>query len=106
MHCTYFCITRDTTQSSSFPWWEPPEGYEPIPYDSNVHGECWLHKDYYLARVPPTASLEFAFDDKIKTPVFEPEFIHKKPTLASSLNLVKLFIGLIQAIWATITIYR
>src|SRR5436305_447771 len=102
MPYTYFCLIRGTTQSSSFPWWEPPEGYAPVPGDSKVHGECWLHKEYYLARVPPTASLEFAFDDNIKDSVFKPEFIHKEATLASSFNLVKLFIGLIQGIWATI----
>jgi hypothetical protein len=107
MPCAYSCLTRHATQSSCFHWWEPLEGYAPVPADCKVHGESWLDEDYYLAIVPPTASLELAFDDgKENTLVSERELVHREALLASSQNLLKLLIGLIQAIWATTTVYR
>ncbi|RYP63526.1 hypothetical protein DL771_009222 [Monosporascus sp. 5C6A] len=97
-----------STVSSGSPWWDPPIGCKPVPPGTAIHGEHWLDKDskYYLAIVPPTASMQFAPDSgKDITITREPE---NKPEaiVASSYNFLKLFISLIQAIWAVTTIYR
>ncbi|KAL6892437.1 hypothetical protein HDV57DRAFT_482018 [Trichoderma longibrachiatum] len=95
------------TPSSHSPWWNPSDGYAPVPLATSIHGEHWLSDDstYYLAMVPPEASMSFAFDTDKDGGNQEPS-TQPSAVIASSYNLPKLFIGLIQAIWAVITIYR
>lgn len=90
-------------------WWHSPETLElkPLPSDRVVHGEFWLDRRYYyLAAVPPTANLSLAFDRGSGNITPPDKFEHAEATLASNYNLLKLSISLVQAMWATITIYR
>ncbi|KAK4115455.1 hypothetical protein N656DRAFT_695023, partial [Canariomyces notabilis] len=101
---------RDITRAPASPWWNPPRGYRAVLPDSQIHGEYWLHEDYYLAIVPFTAMLHLESDPGAETAGLlvesDPEFKHSNPHLSSSHNRLKLSISLVQAIWATITIYR
>ncbi|KAK4450922.1 hypothetical protein QBC34DRAFT_447894 [Podospora aff. communis PSN243] len=94
-------------------WDNPSLGYEPIPHGSLIHGEYWLDKDYYLALVPPTGlpNLKLDVGEEPSSPDDSsdsgfPHFHRSGPLVTSSYNLAKLLIGLLQTIWAFITIYR
>jgi hypothetical protein len=85
----------------------PYRRHEAVKEGTEVHGEYWLHGDYQLAIVPLTASLALEFDKgRSRVPEDDASLHHSKATLASSHNRLKLFISLIQAIWAIITLYR
>ncbi|UKZ70775.1 uncharacterized protein TrAtP1_011744 [Trichoderma atroviride] len=97
-----------STPSSDSPWWDPPGGYTPVPLATDIHGEHWLcdNSTYYLAMVPPIASMKLDFDAKKDGVVKQGPSNQPNAVIASSYNLPKLFIGFIQAVWAVITIYR
>ncbi|KAK3303886.1 uncharacterized protein B0T15DRAFT_575445 [Chaetomium strumarium] len=91
--------------------WQPKEKTfrsHPIPPDATVHGEYWLHEDYYFAVVLPTASLTLSFDHDGRNPedIDLGNLHHSKAVLASSHNILKLSISYVQAMWATATVYR
>ncbi|KAL7804938.1 hypothetical protein V8C44DRAFT_341952 [Trichoderma aethiopicum] len=96
-----------STPSPHSPWWDPPGGHTPVPLATTIHGEHWLsdNSTYYLAMVPPEASMTFAFDADTDGGNHGPSS-QRSAVIASSYNLPKLFIGLIQAIWAAITLWR
>ncbi|KAK4182618.1 hypothetical protein QBC35DRAFT_395605 [Podospora australis] len=94
-------------------WWEPTEfrNAVPVPSGSQIHGEYRLHKDYYLAVVPHTASLELAFDEQTAQGgadcISTGYAVHsQKPLLASSNNFMKLVISFVQTCWASVTVYQ
>jgi len=103
----------DLISQPSERWHNPILGYEPVPDGSHIHGEYWLHKDYYLALVPPAGLPDLKLDvDEEPSPSqnnSDPEisqFHHSNPILPCSHNIPKLLVGLIQSIWAIITIYQ
>ncbi|KAK0622673.1 hypothetical protein B0T14DRAFT_514256 [Immersiella caudata] len=96
---------------SSKQWDNPKYGYEPVPHGSQIHGEYWLDKDYYLALLPPTGLPNLKLDVGEEPSQEGPDsstsrFRHDGPLLSCSYNFAKLMIGLLQSIWAFITIYR
>ncbi|KAK5652336.1 hypothetical protein OQA88_10528 [Cercophora sp. LCS_1] len=94
-------------QELSGPWWDPPEGYMPAPEATQVHGEYWLHDDYYLALVPPVGVPDLELDHgSFNQQNLDPKINHSAVLLSSSHNLLKLVISLLQSMWAVITIYR
>ena len=95
--------TSPQTQSnrSLTPWWhsliswlEPPaEGYESIPSGCSVHGEYWIHEDYYLAFVPSHVLLYFAKDQKEDHRTTRGRRLcHQEALLTSSHNILKVII--------------
>jgi len=94
--------------TSQFPhaWWNPVEAYAPAEGE-HIHGEHWLHKSYYLALVPPTTLPNLQLDIGQKPADTNHSHLQQPPALiASSNNLLKLCISLIQSVWAAITVYR
>ncbi|KAK3994460.1 hypothetical protein QBC44DRAFT_391772 [Cladorrhinum sp. PSN332] len=90
-------------------WYDPPGGYTPVVGDDTcIHGQYWLHKDYYLATVPPTGLPNLKLNGGQKSITAEPaSFKEQSETvLSSSHNLLKLSASLAQSVWAAITIYR
>ncbi|KAK4225043.1 hypothetical protein QBC38DRAFT_369539, partial [Podospora fimiseda] len=86
----------------SYQWWDPAKGRMPI-VGNNIHGQYWLHEDYYLAVVPPNIppGLKFKIKEQTTGDSQQPETV-----LPCNENLLKLFVSLVQSVWATITIYR
>ncbi|KAK1244093.1 hypothetical protein MKX08_002231 [Trichoderma sp. CBMAI-0020] len=97
-----------STPSSYSHWWDVPGGYRPVPPATAIHGEHWLPENstYYLAMVPPMASLKLDFDVDKNGVVNEEPNDPPKTIIASSYNLPKMLVSFIQAIWAVTTIYR
>ncbi|MCJ1331009.1 hypothetical protein MMC10_007696 [Thelotrema lepadinum] len=100
-------------------WWDPheesPQMPLPVPAHYNVHGEFWLHKDYYLATVPLNACLDFSSEPKGDDPGqgcgYGPssksaDLKDVRRALSSTYNAPKVLVSIIQAVWGIITIYR
>ena len=88
-----------------FPWWEREEESS-IRHGTNIHGEYRLPSGYFLCIVPSNAPLTLARDGSNQIVASGASVVDGVPMLASSYNAVKLIIGLVQAIWAVITLYR
>lgn len=69
-----------------------------------IHGINWLHEDYCLTRVPYNASLDFPHNLELGNPPIREKDV--TTSIASSYPIPSILIGLVQAIWGTITIYR
>ncbi|KAJ9490043.1 hypothetical protein VN97_g3244 [Penicillium thymicola] len=75
-------------------WWQTPNPRYLSP-DTIVHGEHRLPSNYVLAFVPPYARIELIPPRKSSKEIF-----------LSSYNILKLLVSLLQALWATVTLYR
>ena len=98
-------IYRQLDDPSISCWWEVAEGYEPIPKHSTIYGEYWLNEDYYLAFVPHYADLTFAQPPK-ESSADSPGTIRQNGTIPNSYSVIQAFIGIVQALWAIVTIYQ
>ncbi len=94
-------------------WWECYDETSFIFPGANIHGELWFPSQsmYSLAYVPSRAVLEFrkkrlprARDSDPLPPEDDP--FRQPPTLAASYSFPKLFISLVQVIWAIGTLYQ
>ena len=81
------------------------EGYEPIPKHSTIYGEYWLNEDYYLAFVPHYADLAFARSPK-ESSADSPGTTRQNVTIPNSYSVIQAFVGIVQALWAIVTIYQ
>ena len=91
-------------------WWENQELKSRVPPGTYIHGECRLPPGYHLCIAPPNASVKFAagIDDQnaaIRASAGA-NVINGVPTLSSSYNFPKLVVSFVQAIWASVTLYR
>ncbi|ODM23638.1 hypothetical protein SI65_01227 [Aspergillus cristatus] len=81
----------------------------PVASDSQVHGEYWLHDNYLFMIVPPLAPLDSWEIDKSpekgNTALELQAVSHGSSVLASSYNILKPLVSIIQVVWAITTIY-
>lgn len=97
---------RKTDDSTKVRWWEVPSGYEPVPKHCSFQGEYWLDDEYYLAFVPEYANIAFAQNASSASDGSNAPASNQSPDIPSSYSAVQAFIGVAQAIWASITIYQ
>ena len=95
---------RQLDSPSKSCWWEVAEGYEPIPKHSDILGEYWLNEDYYLAFVPHYADLTFSQPHMRSNA--DTGTTRQAVTVSESYSVTQAFIGIVQALWATLTIYQ
>jgi hypothetical protein len=86
-------------------WWAG--SLQPLPDNCYVNGLKHIPKNYRLMEVPGNAPLRWGKErpDDIAARDWQKKII-RKGFLASSYNIPKVLISLIQAVWAIVTLYR
>lgn len=77
-----------------------------VPNDRTIHGLCRLPPGYRLAQAPENAALKFTYQRPENISPQSRGDLLRDVELASSYNVPKILISLIQACWAISTLYQ
>jgi len=102
-HTISQCLTNDSGKTKSEPWWECNDAGIALRRGTLVHGKHTLPEGYCFRVVAPGAPIKFPADT---AHVMQPKLVIRKTFLSSTYSATKPVISLVQAIWATVTLYR
>ena len=103
IHAISQCLTSNSGKTKSEPWWESYHTGIPLRRGTIIHGKYALPEGYCFRVVAPGAPIKFPSDT---THGVQSKLVMGKTVLSSTYSAAKLVISLVQAIWATLTLYR